>query len=217
MLRRILSFLLFFAFISNAWAIDNPVDILNSTVVKTQNELIKNGAEYSKNPYKLLSLINNEIMPVVAPDVIAQLVVGTDKWKKATSKEQQQFVDTAKEMLVFMYAKSVAYAGKYKIKLFPFDKDSNAWQSKSIVIVNGKITNIDNNQGSDFAVKMFQKNGQWHIYDFDVAGVSILEAYKAQFVSYTNVTQMTVAAKKIINKIEKKSYPKLLDKDSKVN
>ncbi|QIW09462.1 ABC transporter substrate-binding protein [Francisella sp. LA112445] len=214
MIRKtsLLLFLLILS-ISSAWAIENPVDMLNNTIVKTQNNLIKNADEYKKDPYKLLQLVDKEIIPVVAPKVVAQLVVGTAKWKKATPEEQKQFIKSATEMLTFMYAKNVAYAGKYRITLFPFNKDDNSWQKKPIVVVNGKITNIDNNQSSDFAIKMFQKDGKWHIYDFDVAGVSILRTYQQQFEPYANVAEMTKAAEKVTTRIKKKNYPKLLDKN----
>ncbi|MED7787645.1 ABC transporter substrate-binding protein [Francisella sp. 19X1-34] len=214
MIRKtsVLLFLLILS-ISSAWAIQNPVNMLNNTIVKTQNNLIKNAGEYKKDPYKLLRLVDNEIIPIVAPKVIAQLVVGTAKWKKATPEEQKQFIKSATEMLTFMYAKNVAYAGKYRITLFPFNKDDNNWQKKPIVVVNGKITNIDNNQSSDFAIKMFQKNGKWHIYDFDVAGVSILRTYQQQFEPYANIAEMTKAAEKVTTRIKKKNYPKLLDKN----
>lgn len=143
--------------ISSAWAIENPVDMLNRAIVKTQDKLIKNADEYKQDPYKSLRLVDAEIIPIVAPKVIAQLVVGTPKWKQATPEEQKQFIRSATEMLAFMYAKNVAYAGKYRLTLFPFNKDDNSWEKKPIVVVNGKITNIDNNQSSDFAVKCFKK------------------------------------------------------------
>ncbi len=214
MLRKIsILFMIMVLTISSAWAIENPVDMLNRTIVKTQDKLIKNAEEYKQDPYKLLRLVDAEIIPIVAPKVIAQLVVGTPKWKQATPEEQKQFIRSATEMLAFMYAKNVAYAGKYKLTLFPFNKDDNSWEKKPIVVVNGKITNIDNNQSSDFAVKMFQKDNQWHIYDFDVAGVSILRTYQQQFAAYKTVPEMTEAAKKVTQKIKEKTYPKLLDKN----
>ncbi|ALB01989.1 membrane protein [Francisella persica ATCC VR-331] len=212
MLRKILVFLsLIRLTISSAWAIENPVDMLNKTIVKTQNKLIKNVDEYKQNPYKLLCLVDREIIPVVTPSVIAQLVVGTPKWKKATPREQKQFIHSATEMLAFMYAKNVAYAGKYKLTLLPFNKNDISWENKPIVIVNGKITNIYNNQSSDFAVKMFQKDDKWHIYDFDVAGVSILKTYQQQFAQYPNIVEMIKAAEKVTTRIKEKTYPKLLD------
>jgi len=213
MIRKIIASFCLILIVTTAWAVENPVDMLNDTIVKTQNNLIKNASEYKEDPYKLLRLVDKEIIPIVAPSVIAQLIVGTDKWKQASPNEQKHFIKSVTEMLAFMYAKNVAYAGKYRLTLFSFDKNDNSWQKKPIVIVNGKVTNIDNDQSSDFAVKMFQKNSKWHIYDFDIAGVSILQTYKQQFAPYSNVADMTKAAEKVTTKIKKKNYPKLLDKN----
>ncbi|MGQ4002738.1 ABC transporter substrate-binding protein [Francisellaceae bacterium CB300] len=199
--------------ISSAWAIQNPVDMLNKTIVATQDKLMANSKIYQQDPYKLLALVDQKIIPVVDPKVIAQVIVGTKKWSTATPKEQKAFIKSATEMLTFMYAKNVASAGKYKLTLFPFDSENTSWKKKSIVVVNGKITNTDNNQSSDFAVKMFKKNDKWHIYDFDVAGVSILKTYQEQFASFKTVADMTKASEKVTLKIKKKNYPKMLDKD----
>lgn len=214
MLRKI-SFIWLFLItaISSAWAIQNPVDILNKTIVVTQDNLMKNSSIYQKDPYKLLALVDEKIIPIVSPKVVAQVIVGTKKWQAATPKEQAAFIKSATEMLTFMYAKNVASAGKYKLTLFPFDSENTNWKKKNIVVVNGKITNTDNNQSSDFAVKMFKKNDQWHIYDFDVAGVSILRTYQEQFKSFKTVAEMVKASEKVTLRIKKKNYPKMLDKD----
>jgi phospholipid transport system substrate-binding protein len=214
MLRKI-SFILLSLLIaiSSAWAIQNPVDMLNKTIVVTQDKLMKSSKMYQEDPYKLLALVDQKIIPAVDPSVVAQVIVGTKKWSASTPKDQKAFIKSATEMLTFMYAKNVASAGKYKLTLFPFDSENTSWQKKNIVVVNGKITNIDNNQSSDFAVKMFKKNDQWHIYDFDVAGVSILRTYQEQFASFKTVADMTKASEKVTHKIKEKSYPKILDKD----
>ena len=214
MLRKI-SFILLSLLIaiSSAWAIQNPVDMLNKTIVVTQDKLMKSSKMYQEDPYKLLALVDKKIIPVVSPEVMAQVIVGSKKWQAATPSDQKAFIKSATEMLTFMYAKNVASAGKYQLTLFPFDSANTSWKKKNIVIVNGKITNTDNNQSSDFAVKMFKKNDQWHIYDFDVAGVSILRTYQEQFASFKTVADMTKASEKVTHKIKKKSYPKMLDKD----
>ena len=214
MLRKF-SFILLSLIIAvlSAWAIQNPVNMLNKTIVVTQDKLMANSKMYQQDPYKLLALVDQKIIPVVDPKVIAQVIVGTKKWSTATPKEQKAFINSATEMLTFMYAKNVASAGKYKLTLFPFNNEDNTWKKKSIVVVNGKITNTDNNQSSDFAVKMFKKNDKWHIYDFDVAGVSILRTYQEQFASFKTVADMTKASEKVTLKIKKKNYPKMLDKD----
>ncbi|MDE5014433.1 ABC transporter substrate-binding protein, partial [Francisella tularensis subsp. holarctica] len=64
MLRKISIFLSLIIFmVSSAWAIENPVDMLNRTIVNTQDKLIKNANEYKKDPYKLLRLVAREIIP----------------------------------------------------------------------------------------------------------------------------------------------------------
>jgi len=250
MLRKIsFSFMFLVMAISSAWAVQNPVDMLNKTIVSTQDKLMKNASKYQKDPYKLLALVDKKIIPVVSPSVLAQLIVGPKKWndagqeqikqikakvikqlgedatKKTIDKEvdsrvivvkkqeQKEFIKSATEMLTFMYAKNVASAGKYKLTLFPFDSENTSWKKKNIVIVNGKITNTDNKQSSDFAVKMFKKDDQWHIYDFDVAGVSILRTYQEQFASFKTVAEMITASEKVTHKIKAKYYPKMLNKD----
>lgn len=219
MLRKLntLIFLLltfFYAFADETNA-GNPVDLLNKTVVSTQDELIENSAEYQKDPYKLLELIKQNIVPIVAADVVAQIVVDSDKWNKATPEEKKEFIDLTTEMLTFTYAKNVAYAGRYKVTLYPFTSDE--WKIKAVAIVNGKITNTNNGQSSELAIKLFKKDNQWKIYDINVAGVSILETYKPQFKSYKNVAEMNEAVKKTIQKIKEKSYPELLkDKNAEV-
>ena len=214
MLRKICFSLLFLVMpISSAWAIQNPVDMLNKTIVATQENLMKNSSEYQKDPYKLLALVDKKVIPVVSLDVIAQLIVGPEKWKTATLKEQKEFIKSTTVMLTFMYAKNVAAAGKYQLSLTPFDDKNTSWKDKKIVVVNGKITNTDNNQSSDFSVKMFSKDNKWHIYDFNIAGVSILNTYKQQFETFKTVADMTNASKKVTLKMKKKNYPKMLDKN----
>ncbi len=214
MLRKLsFIFLSLMLAISSAWAIQNPVDMLNRTIVTAQDNLMEKSEMYQQDPYQLLALVDKKIIPVVDPNVVAQVIVGSKKWSAATPKEQKAFIKSATEMLTFMYAKNVASAGKYKLTLFPFNNENTSWQKKNIVVVNGKITNTDTNQSSDYAVKMFKKNCRWHIYDFDVAGVSILRTYQEQFSSFKTVAEMIKASEKITLKIKKKNYPKMLDKN----
>jgi len=194
--------------------LENPVDLLNKTIVTTQNELMENSDKYQEDPYALIKLVDKNILPIIDTNVIAQLVVTPTKWNSATPQEQQEFIKSSTEMLTFMYVRNVATAGKYKISLFPFTNDS--WKNKSLVIVNGKITNIGSNKSSDFSVKMFKKkNGSgWSVYDFNVAGVSIVETYKQQFAGYPTLLKINEAIEKTTNKIKEKNYPDLLNKEA---
>lgn len=207
MRKLFLSAILLISTFISAFAIVNPVNMLNDTIVKTQNSLIKNADEYQQNPYKLLDLINQKIIPIVATDTIAQVIVGSDKWNKATPKEQKEFIKTTTEMFTFMYAKNVAAAGKYKIILFLFAKNNDSWKDRAIVLVNGSIKNEETGKSSDMTIRLYKKDNSWHIYDLNVAGVSILNTYKVQFAKYDSVKEMITAFQKVTKKLKEKAYP----------
>ena len=212
MLRKITIFIsLILLTLSCAWAIDNPVTMLNNSMVATQNNIVKNSEKYQQDPYALLALVQKNVLPVVNTQVIAQLIVGAPKWKAATPKVREEFIESATQMITFMYAKNIASAGKYQVTLIPFNPRDDSWKSKKLVTVNGKITNIDSQQNSDLSIKLFKKNNKWFAYDFNVAGVSILKTYQQQFVPYKTVSEMVIAANKVTDRIKKKNYPKLLN------
>ena len=212
MLRKITIFMsLILLTLSCAWAIDNPVTMLNNTMVATQNNIVKNSEKYQNDPYALLELVQKNIIPVVNTQVIAQLIVGAPKWKAATPKVREEFIKSATQMITFMYAKNIASSGKYQVTLMPFNSRDDSWKSKKLVTVNGKITNVDSEQNSDLSIKLFKKNNKWYAYDFIVAGVSILKTYQQQFIPYKTVAEMAIAANKVTYRIKKKNYPKLLD------
>ena len=172
----------------------SPYDILDAAIVKTQNSLIKNKKEYQQNPEKILKLVKSDIMPALAIDVIAQLVVGRDKWNKATKSQQQMFIDNLAKMLVYTYSSSVSLAGQYKINLIPFTNDS--WQNEKIIVINGVLSkNGDVNNGSRITFNMLNQNAAWKVYDITVEGVSVLKTYQAQFKDYKSLSDINAELK----------------------
>jgi len=193
----------------------NPVTKLENTIVQTQDNLIKNSEVYINNPDKLLQVIKADIVPLIDTKIIAQMVIGQERWKKATIQEQDVLISEATQMLTFMYVNNVAYSGKYSINLFKFKSDG--WKSKRLVVVNGKITNNDSKQSSDFAISLFKTkdNTDWKIYNFSISGVSVLDTYKKQFKKYSTVADVNVAIKDIIQNIKDKRAGDLkLSKDN---
>ena len=177
---------------------EDPVSLLNSSIVKTQNLLIQNSKQLSDHPKKLLKLIKENVSPLLANNIIAQLLIGKERWRSAPKTELQKFINELTQMLVCSYAANVAQAGHYKIEIYKFANDS--WKAKRIIVVRGTITNLNKpNSNSSININMLkEKSGQWKIYDLSVAGVSILDNYKAQFKDYKTL-------KDINNALEKKN------------
>ncbi len=195
--------------ISNASTKTDPVTLLQQSIVETQKTLIKSKNELSKNPKELIQLIDTHVMPLLATNIIAQLLVGKERWQTADKKEHRQFIAEITQMLAYSYAENIAQAGNYDIQIFPFS--NNSWQGQRLIVVTGKIINLQNQSSSDLSIKMLNEAGKdavakWKIYDLAVAGVSILDNFRAQFKNYKTLKDINLAIEKKNNElINKKS------------
>lgn len=179
---------------SSTSARNDPVAMLNASVVKTQNLLIKKSKILSKDPAALIQVIDQHIMPILATNVIAQLLVGQKRWKNASKAAQNEFIARMTHLLANTYAKNVGQAGDYKIVINPFLNDS--WQHEQIIVVTGKIVNIAKDTSADLNVYLLKnKQGEWKVYDLSIAGISILENLKAQFKRYASLAAINQAIK----------------------
>ena len=186
---------------------NNPIDMLNSSIVTTQKLLIKDKDRYTQHPEELFQLISHNIIPVVATKVIAQMLIGRERWQKADDTQQQIFIRQLIKMLTYSYATNVAQAGHYKIKLVDFANDS--WQKENLVVVSGSIINLQKDYSSDLRIFLLKdRQGQWKVYDLSVAGVSILDNYKAQFKSeyskYNSLAEINQSIEKQNAKLKNK-------------
>ena len=195
--------------ISKASTKTDPVTLLQQSIVETQKTLIKSKNELSKNPKELIQLIDTHVMPLLATNIIAQLLVGKERWQAANKSEQQKFITEITQMLAYSYAENIAQAGNYDIQIFPFS--NNSWQGQRLIVVTGKIINLQNQPSSDLSIKMLNEAGKdaaakWKIYDLAVAGVSILDNFRAQFKDYKTLKDINLAIEKKNNElINKKS------------
>ncbi|WP_440682389.1 MlaC/ttg2D family ABC transporter substrate-binding protein [Cysteiniphilum halobium] len=186
-----------------------PIALLQQSIVETQKTLIQSKKQLSQNPKELIQLIDNHVMPLLATNIIAQLLVGKERWQAANEKEHQKFITEITQMLAYSYAENIAQAGNYDIQIFPFS--NNSWQKQRLIVVTGKIINLQNKSSSDLSIKMLNEAGKraapkWKIYDLSVAGVSILDNFKAQFKDYKTLKDINLAIEKKNNElISKKS------------
>lgn len=173
----------------------SPVTLLNDTIVKTQQELVTNSSIYEKDPQKLMALLEANIMPHLATNVIAQIIVGRDKWSSATPAQQKIFITSLTTMLVNTYASSVAQAGRYEIRLTPFANDQ--WKQQRLVAVEGVLAQKGSRDGSRIRFSLLRDNsGDWKVYDVSVEGISILKSYQEQFQRFANLDEINKAIEK---------------------
>lgn len=153
-----------------------PPDVLarNTTnevlrIVKQDKDL-KNG-----NTKKILSLVEEKILPNFDFRKMTQLAVGKN-WSKATPEQQQQLVDQFKTMLVRTYSASLTSVSDYKIeftplKMVPGDED---------VTVNTMVSK-PGAPPIPIDYRMEKQDAGWKVFDVLVDNVSMVTVYRNSF------------------------------------
>jgi phospholipid transport system substrate-binding protein len=128
------------------------------------------------NRQKINALIESKIMPHVSADRMTRAAVGRH-WGEATDAEKQALVREFKALLTNTYAGAFAsYRDDTVIAYKPVRSTPDATEA----VVRSLIKN-----GSRDAIQldyyMERIDGTWKVFDFDVLGVRVVEAYKGQF------------------------------------
>ncbi len=182
-----------FLFFSQVLAtpVENPVKLLNSTVIKLQTELNQQHATLAKSPKKLYEVVKKIILPIVDIPAMSGLTLGP-KWRNATPAQQKQFINQFGLLVTRTYAKTLLAVADYKIEIDPLR--GNGWKKDDYVAVHGTV--YPNSGGSPSSVTYYLvRNGHtWKIYDFAVEGVSFVQNFHSQFQGFAN---MTVLLKKV--------------------
>ena len=182
----------------------NPIILLQEAIIQTQKILIQSKDTLSKDPNALIKYINTYIMSLLATDIIAQLLVGKVRWQSANKIDHEKFISEITQMLAYSYAENIAQARNYDIQIFPFR--NNSWHGQRLIVVTGRIINLQNKSSSDLSIKMLNEAlntsvPKWKIYDLSIAGISILSNFSAQFKEYKNLKDINTAIEKKKNDI----------------
>lgn len=179
----------------------NPVNMLNDSIVRTQQTLVKEAKVFQENPAKLIALIDANIVPHLSTTIIAQIILGKQRWREASKADQDQFIAQLTKMLAYTYASTIAKAGDYEVRLNPFANDS--WKHERLIYITGSIINLTNKSSSAINIYLLKdKLGDWKIYDMSVEGVSILKNLKAQFEGFKTLKAVNEAIEKKNVKLE---------------
>lgn len=174
---------------------ESPIKMMNNSVMVIQNLLEKRADQIENNPKDLKIIIDKYLVPNVDMNKVASMMLGP-KWRTATQKQKQQFIDNFLVLLTNIYARNVAKVGRYKISFDSIPKSE--WQDKKYVQVTGHIVNLNsNNQGSNMTVYIISTDNKWKIYDIAVEGVSIMKNYQSQFRPIDTMEQAIEGVKKV--------------------
>lgn len=192
-LRHFLTFwvlvlLPFFAQADNLAEARKPVDRLNSTLI----EVMKGGQKLGyMGRYKKLDPVVKDTFEFEAVSLIA---LGTH-WKKLEQPQKLAFMDKLTDLSVATYA---AQFKEFGGESFQFDSSQDVKNGKLLLRYN---LVAPNEKPIKFEYFVGQFNGQWHIINIVVDGISDLALKKAQYTSVIDREGFEALLNKLTQKI----------------
>lgn len=165
-------------------AVQNPVKLIDQTVLALQKEISEKGASLSNSPRQLFELVKKIVMPYVNVDQMAGLVLGP-KWRSATEQQKQEFIDAFGLLLTRTYANALLTVSDYQITVYPLR--GNGWKTAQYVAIHGTVKPKNGGAPSDVTYYLERSGDSWKIYDLAVEGVSFMQNFRSQFQSFADM------------------------------
>ncbi|MGD8207565.1 MAG: ABC transporter substrate-binding protein [Thiohalocapsa sp.] len=172
-----------------AWAATGPKAKVQEVTDKVLAVLKDESLDKSAKREKLRELI----APVFDFEAMSRSILAQD-WKKASPEQQKRFIELFQKVLENTYITALeTYAGQ-TVEYGKEDVEGRKATVETFIIQpNGVKTPV--------VYKLFEKDGQWHGYDFVAEGISLIRNYRS---SLRNIAQ-TKGIDGVIAEMERKA------------
>lgn len=160
-----------------AFAVNSPIDMLQTTSNQMISELNAKKATMKSNPNVVFNIVNRILLPHVDMNTMAKSVVGRTSWTSATASEQQAFTKQFTELLIRTYASALAGYTNQTVQFFPI---RGGWEGQSQVNVQSQIVQ-PGGPPIPMSYRLVLQGNAWKVVDFSVDNVSIVENFRSQF------------------------------------
>ncbi len=147
-------------------------DVLN--VAKT-DKAIQGG-----NVGRIVSLVQEKILPYVDFDRMTALAAGR-YWREATPEQKQQLTAEFRDLLVYTYAGALSQVRDQQVKFSPLradPTDTDVEVRSQVIQPRGEPIQLN--------YRLEKLPSGWKMYDVNVLGAWLIEAYKGTFASEIN-------------------------------
>ena len=200
---RFLSFIMSGAMLVLAGTMSAAARSATEAISTTSNEVIRLlRDEDLKKPWRMVER-RRQLEAVIGKrlsyEEMSKRALG-EQWKRLSEKERQEFVDLFKTLLANTYATRIeGYAGE-QIQFI------NERQLESgYAEVHAKLVSKKTDLTMDF--RLFQRSGDWLVYDIVVDGVGLVNNYRGQFAKIIRNSSYADLLKKLRNKAELPESP----------
>ncbi|MEX3959875.1 phospholipid-binding protein MlaC [Trinickia sp. EG282A] len=163
----------------------NNVDTSNpDTMIKTVTGRVLDTLRIDKSIKsgdinRITQVVNQEILPYTDFRRTTQLAMGR-AWRTATPQQQDQMVEQFKMLLIRTYSGALSQFRDQQIEFKPF----RASPTDTDVVVRSSV--VSNGQPVELDYRLYKTPEGWRVYDLNVAGAWLIQAYQQQFTEKIN-------------------------------
>lgn len=158
----------------------NMPDGLIKMIVADVMTSVKADPEIQKgNIPRVVDLVEKKIVPYTDMRRTTQLAMGRN-WSKATPEQQNQLIGEFKSLLIRTYSGALSQLRDQTVQYKPF----RASPSDTDVIVRTVV--IGKSDPTPLDYRLEKTNDGWKVYDINIMGAWLIEAYRNQFTNQIN-------------------------------
>ena len=175
----VIALISFSAFAQNALDSATP-DGLIKTIVTDVMVSVKADPEIQKgNIPRVVELVEKKIVPYTDMRRTTQLAMGRN-WSKATPEQQNQLIIEFKNLLIRTYSGALSQLRDQTVQYKPLRSSPSDTDVIVRTVVIGKSDPIP------LDYRLEKTNEGWRVYDVNIMGAWLIEAYRNQFTNQIN-------------------------------
>ncbi|MFL9880240.1 ABC transporter substrate-binding protein [Herbaspirillum rhizosphaerae] len=147
-------------------------DVLNTA--KTDKDI------QAGNISRIVSLVEEKILPYVDSERMTSLAAGR-YWRQATPEQQKQLITEFRSLLIYTYSGALSQVRDQKIEYKPLRADP----ADTEVEVRSQVIQ-SRGEPIQLSYRLEKLANGWKLYDVNVMGAWLVEAYKGTFQSEIN-------------------------------
>ncbi|SCZ65001.1 MlaC/ttg2D family ABC transporter substrate-binding protein [Thiohalomonas denitrificans] len=202
--RLFVTALLALVFALPATAGETPQEMLRAVTEEMVTRLQNEKDALQERPERLFTLVEDTLVPYVDQEAMSRLVLGV-AWRRATPEQRERFTKEFKTLLVRFYTSALLDNPDQIDRLLEKGQDLITFRPGGEARGNRIQVRAEAHppEGPSVPVifSLYQKEGQWLIYDVKVEGVSIVVNYRNSFSS--QVKQFGLS--EVINRLAKRN------------
>lgn len=177
----LVSGLLSFASGAFAQSVDtsSPENMIKTVTGQVLDQIKSDASIKNGDINKITQVVNEKILPYTDFHRTTQLAMGR-AWRQATPQQQNQMVEQFKMLLIRTYSGALSQVRDQTVQFKPFRADPGATDVvvRSVVMNNGQPVELD--------YRLYKTAQGWKVYDLNVAGAWLIQAYQQQFAEKIN-------------------------------